>query len=84
MSVKVMGHVWDQELKPTLKFVLLAYGDRATHEGENIYPSVKRISKKTGFSERTVQNATKELVKLGILEYVKEHPKYRTNVYRYT
>jgi hypothetical protein len=84
MSVKVMGHIWDQDLKPALKFVLLAYGERSDHEGDNIYPSVDLVSYMTGYSERTVQNATKELLSLGLLEFIKKHPKYRTNVYRYT
>lgn len=84
MSVKAMGHIWDQELRTPLKFVLLAMGDHADHDGNNIYPSIGLIAKKTGYSERTVQASIRELIDIGLLEFVKTHPKLRTNVYRYT
>lgn len=67
MSVKVMGLVWDLDLKPTLKFVLLAYADHANHSGGNIYPAIETVARKTGFSSRTIQNATRELEKMGLL-----------------
>ena len=70
MSVKIMGLVWDSNLKPTLRFVLLAYADHADHNGENIYPSVELMSKKTGFSERTIQGATRELEEMNLLVLV--------------
>lgn len=67
MSVKVMGIVWDSNLKPTDKFVLIAYADHASHDGTNVFPSIETIVKKTGFSERTVQGATRKLEEIGWL-----------------
>jgi len=61
MSVKVMGRVWDSDLRSTEKFVLLAYADHASHDGTNIFPAIESMVEKTGFSERTVQSATREL-----------------------
>ena len=74
MSVKVMGAVFDiQGLSPTLKFVLLAYADHASHDGTGVWPAVQSIAKKTGYSKRTIQNATKELQELGYMKKVGHH-----------
>ena len=62
MSVKAMSWVWDQNIERDEKFVLLAYADHADHEGKNIYPAVATIAKKTGYSERSVQRITRQLV----------------------
>jgi hypothetical protein len=62
MSGKATGWAWDQDLPQNLKFVLLAYADKADHEGKDIFPSVALISKMTGLDRRTVQRATKQLV----------------------
>jgi hypothetical protein len=67
MSVKVMGWVFDLDIPTREKFVLLAYADHANHDGSSIYPAVETVAKKTGYNERTVQRATQELVKMGIL-----------------
>ncbi len=67
MSVKIMGLIWDTNLKPTLRYVLLAYADHADHEGKNIYPSTKLLAHKTGYSKRTIQAATRELEGTGWL-----------------
>lgn len=70
MSVKTMGLVWD--LEPSVidheeKFILLAYADHADHNGENMYPSVALICRKTGYSERSVQGITRSLIDKGFL-----------------
>lgn len=67
MSVKIMGIVWDADLKPTLRFVLLAYADHADHEGKSIFPSIKLLAEKTGYTKRTIQTSTRDLEKLGWL-----------------
>jgi len=68
MSVKVMGAVWDLEIGPKEKFVLLAYADHANHEGESIYPAIASIARKTSYSERSVQRITRELENKGLLK----------------
>jgi hypothetical protein len=68
MSGKAIGLAFDiKGLSPTEKLVLVAYADHADHEGHNIYPSIGLVADKTGLSERSVQRATKELAKKGIL-----------------
>ena len=62
MSVKAMSWVWDQPIERDEKFVLLAYADHADHDGNNIYPAVATVAKKTGYSERSVQRITRLLV----------------------
>ncbi len=61
MSVKVMGRVWDLNLPPDEKFLLLALADEANHDGKNAHPGVGTLAKKVNTSERTVQRL---LVKL--------------------
>lgn len=67
MSVKMSGLVWDSNLPRDQKFILLAYVDHASHDGSNIYPAVATIMRKTGYSERSVQRITAELVEHGYL-----------------
>ena len=84
MSVKVMGAVFDIEgLSPTLKFVLLAYADHASHDGTGIWPAVQSIANKTGYSKRTIQNATKELQELGYMVKTGQHES-GTNLWKIT
>lgn len=67
MSVKVMGWVWDSQLPPMEKLVALAYADHADHEGNNIYPSLNTIAKKTGLARRSVVRVRERLIADGIL-----------------
>jgi hypothetical protein len=67
MSVKVMGRVWDADLKPNLKIVLLAYADAAEHDGTEVWPGWERIAKMTNYSQRSVGRSTADLLTLGVL-----------------
>lgn len=67
MSIRVMTVVWDSDLETTKKFILLYYADRGSDEGENIWPSVATVAKKTGYSERTVQRVTNAMLREGLL-----------------
>jgi len=76
MSSKASGLVWDLEcpkkygeilFRPMHKYILAAYADHANHEGKNIWPAVKTVSKKTGLDERTVQRLTNDLEAIGLL-----------------
>jgi len=62
-----MGLVWDLELEPSLKLVMLAYADHADHDGKNVYPAETSIANKTGLSRRTVVTCTQKLEKMGLL-----------------
>lgn len=67
MSGKVSGWAWDQELSIHLKYVLLAYADKADHYGKDVYPSIRLICEMTCLSRRSVQRNTRELETLGYL-----------------
>jgi hypothetical protein len=62
-----MGGVWELDLDPPEKIVLLAMADHADHEGRHVFPSVDLISWKTGYSPRQVQRIIRDLEKFGLL-----------------
>ena len=68
MSVRIMGGVWELDLEPPKKLVLLAMADHADHEGRNVHPSIDLVAWKTGYSPRQVQRIVHELTDAGILE----------------
>jgi len=84
VSVRAMSNVFErQDIKSsTDRFVLVALTDHASDDGENIYPSVATVCRKTGFSERTVQGAIKNLVASGVLVQDGKG-KRMTNKYKY-
>lgn len=61
MSAKLMGQVFDLDLPPNEKFVLIAYYDHAAHNGRDIFPAIGLVASKTGYSEREVQRVTRML-----------------------
>ena len=62
MSVKVMALVFDYAgLSSSEKFVLLAYADHADHSGNNVFPSVAFVARKTNYNDRTVQRTSRKL-----------------------
>lgn len=68
MSVKIMSQVWeDESLTGTEKLILLSLADHANDEGV-CYPSIARLVRRTGFSERAIQGAIKRLCDGGRLE----------------
>ncbi len=67
MSGKVSGWVWDQELPVNEKYVLLAYADHADHDGNNVFPSMGLMARKTGYHERHVKRITRVLERKGFL-----------------
>jgi hypothetical protein len=69
MSVRMMSKVFQSNLPPRERFVLLCYADFGNDDGVSIYPSVATIARKTGFDRRTVQRATANLYDWGIIEY---------------
>lgn len=55
---------------PKRKAVAVAMGDHAHDDGTSIYPSVRRLSAKVEWSERTVQRVLRELEAIGVLVVV--------------
>ena len=62
-----MSQVWDLKLPHASKFVLLAMADHADHDGNNVYPSVRTVALKTGYSVRQVQRIITALEADGLL-----------------
>ena len=90
MSVRIMAEVWDTNLPPHQKLVLLAYADHANDEGTSIYPGEDLMVRKTSYSAGNIRRVTRDLIDEGILERVsKGHrgqravSKIETTVLRY-
>lgn len=62
-----MSLVWDVDVPPSEKLVLLCYANYADQSGKNIYPAIDSVAKKTKLNRRTVQRATKSLEEKGLL-----------------
>lgn len=85
MSVKVMGMVFDRYPAGGGEMVLaLSLADHADHDGENIYPSVKRLALRTRQSERAVQYQLRKMEQADWLQVVGNEGGGRNNprVYR--
>ncbi len=67
MSVIVMEIVWQANLPPNEKLILLAYADHADQHGRESYPSIQTVARKTGYKTRTVQYKTRKLTRRGLL-----------------
>lgn len=69
MSVRVMTWVWEHsQSKSTDRLVLLAIADCAADDGSNAFPSMKKLTLKTGLTDRGVQRSIARLVALGELK----------------
>ncbi len=79
-----MAWAWKQPLPPTEKFILLALSDHANDEDYTCWPSLKHLTRKTGFSRPTVWKTIDRLIALGIVARVGESAtgstKYRIEV----
>ena len=78
-----MGGVWELNLPPNEKFVLLAMADHADHAGRNVRPSVRMVATKTGYSEREVQYIVRKLERSGLLVRTSEGKGGRGNPTHY-
>lgn len=70
VSIKLMVQVWELDLSHQQQSVLLALADHADDEGRRCFPSVGRVSWKTGYSIRTVQRTLGELKRAGLIDPV--------------
>jgi hypothetical protein len=70
VSVKQMALVWELDLAPNKRLVLLAYADHADEHGNNVFPSLARIAHKTGYSRDQVRRISRELNDDQLMELV--------------
>lgn len=67
MSIEAMQWAFNQDIKPSsVKFVLVALGDNAQHDGL-AWPSIAALSEKTGQDRKTVISALDRLEAAGYL-----------------
>ena len=68
MSVKISGKVWELELEPSEKLVLLALAEYADHEGNNVRPGNELLVAMTGLSQQTITAKIAKFTENGILQ----------------
>jgi hypothetical protein len=73
MSVHISSRVWKLQLRPPEKLVLLKLADCCDDEGANAFPSVSRIARECGMSDRTVQRSLALLRSKGLVSVQAEH-----------
>jgi hypothetical protein len=73
MSVIISALVWETDLPPSEKIILLAYADFASHDGTRIFPSLEQVARMTGYCKRSVRRFTRSLEAKGYLVPLSEH-----------
>lgn len=80
-----MALVWDLDLPPNKRLVLLAYADHADDDGGSVFPSLGRVAHKTGYSIDQVRRLSRDLVKDNLMEKIGEGTgRGNTHEYRLT
>jgi hypothetical protein len=87
MSIKVMTDVWAYAgCKGSELLILLALADFADDNGENIYPSMQTLARKSRMSDKQARRVVQNLVKLGLIEIIEaggwDRGRNRSNSYR--
>jgi hypothetical protein len=83
VSNKALDYVFELDLPPTDKFVLIAIADRVNDKrGGVAWPSIPRLVAMTGYDRRTVQKALRRLQDSGHLEVVEKARGRRSARYR--
>jgi len=83
MSVRVMSWVFERSRsKKNARLVLLAIADHAKDDGTGSYPSMPKLSHKTGLGERALTDLVALLEKLGELEVRRNAGPNGCNLYR--
>jgi hypothetical protein len=82
MSVYAMSVVWKSELDKAKKLILLAYADFADDDGGSIFPSIRRIAWKTGYTRRQVQRITRDLEEIGYMIPGEVNEELKTIIYK--
>lgn len=82
MSIYLMSEVWKLDFPRHTQSLMLALADHASDDGSNIYPSVRYLGWKTGYSERQVQRLMQVLIKDGVLRIAKPATNLHPNQYQ--
>ena len=73
MSISLMSEVWRRDFSHIHQSIMLALADWGQDDGSGVFPSVRRVAWKTGYSERQIKRIMAELRKIGALVVVKRH-----------
>jgi hypothetical protein len=68
MSVVAITWAWKQQVRSTIKFVLVALANFANDYGESCFPAQLTLAAMTGMKERAIRSALCELEKAGLIE----------------
>ena len=71
MSIQAVAAVFQLDLPPLSKWVLVCLADNADSFGGNIFPTITTLSQKSGIPERTLQRHLRALVESKVLEVVR-------------
>jgi helix-turn-helix protein len=83
VAVKVLGWVWDHSrAEGAARLVLLAIADCTNASGNDAWPSMTELCRKTLLSERGVQKAIRRLEEMGELKVTNNAGRGRTNRYQ--
>lgn len=82
MSGRLVSVVFESQLSPRLKTVAAALATFGRDDGTSIRPSLNRVARMCGRSERRVQAAVSDLQTLGVLVVVRRHGRSRPTEYR--
>lgn len=72
MSFTLQSMVWNTSFDGATKFVLMRLGAFADDDGCGVFPTVKRLAKDYGYSERTTQDCLRRLESAEVLVLVRE------------
>src|SRR5579871_1104653 len=71
VSIRMIKRVLEAAIRPVPKFVLVVLADYADDDGNNVYPSVETVVRRTGWSKATVHRALVVLRRAGVLIFVR-------------
>ena len=70
MSIKLTSAVWEHSFTHAQQAVMHALADHANDDGGRVYPGLRLVSWKTGYSLRQVKRTVAELEQMGVLKMV--------------
>jgi hypothetical protein len=68
MSVVAITWAWKQQVRTTIKFVLVALANFANDHGESCFPGQLTLAAMTGMKERAIRSALCDLERAGLIE----------------
>ena len=83
MSIKIMSLIFEGDLPPTKRLIMLSLADHANDEGV-CYPSISRLCQRTGLKQRSVQKNIAELEADGYIKRDMNGGRRGSNLYTLT